>query len=75
MNKTMKIGLCAFAGTFAGNLFMLLVYDWPSARFFTDEWWQDWTAIYAVWIIFIVIGVIGRLRQGRPTPKRSGDDR
>ena len=65
MNKPLRIGIWAFGGTIVGNLIMLLMYNQPSARFFTGEWWQNWTAVYTVWLIFIVIGVV-RTMIARP---------
>ena len=63
MNKTLRFGLCAFAGTLFGNFVTMLVFEWPSARFFTPEWLQNWTMIYIVWLIFIAIGLVSLMRK------------
>lgn len=58
MNTSLKTGLWAFGGTLIGNVITLLVFKQQSARFFTPEWWDNWTAIYRVWFIFILTGVV-----------------
>jgi glycerol uptake facilitator-like aquaporin len=62
-NKTLKWGVGALLGAFAGNLIALLVFEKPWAEFFTRAWWSRWTAIYALCLIFIVIGLIRLCRQ------------
>ena len=64
LNKSIKWGVGAFLGTFAGNLITLLVFQKPWAKFFTDAWWSRWTAIYAVCLIFVVIGLVRAARSG-----------
>ena len=62
-NKTLRWGVGALLGTFAGNVIALLVFEKPWAEFFTSAWWGRWTAIYAVCLIFIVIGLIRARRR------------
>ena len=66
MNRTLRFGLCAFGVTFTGNLILLSTLDGPASMLFTADWWQNWTMICAVWIVFVVAGLAHQLRVDGP---------
>jgi len=57
MNTQLKIGLWGLGGALAGNVVALVIFEKPSAQFFTPDWWDTWIAIYVVWIVFLAIGL------------------
>jgi hypothetical protein len=56
-NTQIRTGVWGLGGTLIGNLVTLLVFKKQSARFFTADWWESWTAIYLVWVVFLIIGL------------------
>lgn len=61
----LRIGGIGFGLVLALNLIAITLLNTESAKFFTTEWYTNWLPIYAVWGVFIVIG-LGVRRVSKP---------
>jgi hypothetical protein len=52
-----NIGVAGALITMSLNLIAFLVLKHPAALPYHDQWWSSWFPIYAVWFVFLMIGV------------------
>ena len=64
------IGLIGLGIQVAVNLVVWLASKNSAAEFFSQQWWSTWFPGYPVWLIFIVIGLVGRSRGKSDTDQQ-----
>lgn len=55
------VGLIAALVT---NVVAVMVFQKPSAAFFSADWWSQWFPAYCVWPTFLIVGFVLSSRRG-----------
>ncbi len=57
MNGQIWFGVIGLGIILPLNAISLLVFKRTSAHFFSEAWWEAWSAVYIVCIVFLIIGL------------------
>lgn len=59
----LRLGLAGTFITLTLNIIGFLALKHPAALPFHDQWWTSWFPLYAIWFVFLLVGLAHYLRS------------